>query len=132
VSVLYVLLAFSTLMQGPEAVLGPFQFPAAILESPHFGDFFHWVFVHMATIGILIGLLGRLVREPRDQRVVALVLVALELHYTYLDWRTSTLGSGLYPGPRSLVPFSIDVLVTLGFAWFAFRPTAPSRLTVGA
>lgn len=93
-----------------------------------FADFFHWLFVHMTVIGILIGLLGRYIVDGRHQQLVARVLFVVQAHYAYLDFRTSMLGSGLYPGPRSLVPLSIGVLMLLAFGYLSVRGVvAPAR-----
>lgn len=111
-------------VRGPRAAMQPFGVPEAVLSSAHFADFFHWVFVHMMVLGVLIGLLGRYVRDGKPQVIVARVLLLLELHYTYLDIRTSdsALGSGLYRGGASLVPAFVGVLVTLSFLYLSIRP----------
>src|SRR4051812_12610623 len=89
VAAIYVLLAGSMLARGARSAMTPFRVPEEVVASPYFADFFHWVFVHMVVLGILIGLLGRFVEGARAQRVVAGVLTAIELHYAYLDVRTS-------------------------------------------
>lgn len=131
VSLLYMVLGLGNVLQGPRPILEPFGVPEATLSSPFFGDFYHWLFVHMITIGLLIGLLGRLVESPRHQRTAARVICLLELHYTYLDTRTSVLGNRLYNHPKSLVLVAIDVAVLLAFLAVAVQklpapPTAPT------
>jgi hypothetical protein len=120
---LYVLLGGSMLVRGATAAMQPFGVPEAVLDSAHFGDFFHWVFVHMSVLGVLFVLLARFVTEARAQRSVARVLLLLELHYTYLDLRTSDspFGNGLYQGGGSLVPPLIDLIVVACFAYLATR-----------
>ena len=132
VGALYVLLGASMVARGAVAVMSQFQVPDVVLGSPQFQDFFHWVFVHMMVLGLMIAMLGRFVEDGRAQRVVAGMLVLVELHYTYLDVRTSdsALGSGLYKGSGSLVPPIIDVLVTLAFAYLAVR--GPRKATASA
>lgn len=126
IAVAYVLLAASTLLQGPRAVLAQFGAPEPVLASALFADFFHWVFVHMIVVGLLIGLLGRLVEGAPKQRVAARFLLLAQLHYAYLDLRTSVWGNGLYAHPKSLVPFFIGVLMVLCFLVLSFRPLPAS------
>lgn len=122
VACLYILLGASTLLQGPGAVLAPFGVPSEVLASAHFQDFFHWVFVHMIVLGLLIGLLGRLIDDADKQRLVARVLCLVELQYAYLDLRTSVWGNGLYADAKSLVPVLIDLLVVGCFMFLSVRP----------
>jgi hypothetical protein len=122
VGITYVLLSVSTLLQGAPAIMAPFKVPSDLLSSPLFLDFFHWVFTHMAVLGVMIFLLGRFVETARHQQTVARVLLLVALQYTYLDVRTSVLGNGLYGDPRSLVHVAIDLLVVLGFAYLSLRP----------
>ena len=124
VGITYVLLGSSMLLRGAHASMAPFAVPEATLSSPHFADFFHFVFVHMVVIGVLIGMLGRLVEKGGAQRFVARALTVIQIHYAYLDFRTSdsVLGSGLYRGPASLGPAIVGVLVTLAFAYLSVRP----------
>lgn len=121
VGAFYVLLGSMTLAQGASAILEPFAVPEFVLNSAHFSDFFHWLFVHMITIGILIALLGRFVEGATQQQFVARVLFLLVLHYTYLDIRTSVWGNNLYSHAKSLVPVTIDILVALSFALLSVR-----------
>jgi len=120
IGALYVVLA-STMLVGGVGQMAQFGVPEATLASPHFADHHHWVFVHMAVIGVLIALLGRYVESEPSQRVVARVLCAVELHYLYLDLRTSTpFGTGLYAGRAWVLPVSVDVLVVLAFLYLGF------------
>lgn len=125
----YVLLALMNLARGAEELLGPFGVPEQVLGSAHFLDFYHWLFVHMMTIGVLWVLLGRLVVGLRAQRLVAFMLLGLQLHYTYLDWRTSTWGSGLYANPKSLVLVAMDALVVVALAAVCLRSLRTSAST---
>ena len=43
-------------------------------------------------------------------------MIAMQLHYTYLDWRTSVLGNGLYADPRSIVLIAMNLGMVLAFA----------------
>lgn len=128
VGALYVVLAGMTIAQGPRAVLQPFAVPEQVLASPHFADFFHFLFVHMCVLGVLIALLGRYVEDARNQRLVARILCLVELHYLYLDVRTSVWGNGLYAHPKSLVPVFIDALVLLCFAVLSLKRLPPGVL----
>jgi len=123
VGVLYVALGGSMVLRGPRQVLQPFGVPELVLSSPHFADFFHWVFVHALVLGVLIGLLGRYVVDGSSQRIVSRVLCVAELHYLYLDLRTSDspLGNGLYRGSASLIPPIIDLAVAILFAILGMR-----------
>jgi hypothetical protein len=128
IGAVYVLLAGSMLARGAVASMQPFGVPEPVLSSPHYADYFHFTFVHMTVLGISIVMLGRFVEAGRHQRLVARVLGLINLHYAYLDFRTSdsVLGNHLYRGSASLVPAIIDVIVTLAFAWLSFRPFAPA------
>jgi len=123
VGVCYVLLGASMVLQGAQAAMAPFGLPASTLASPHFGDFFHWVFTHMMVLGVMIVMLARFVERGSQQRLVARIILLLELHYTYLDLRTSDsiLGNSLYQGPRTLVPPFIDAMVCAAFAYLSVR-----------
>lgn len=121
VGVAYVVLGLLNLAQGSASVLADFGFAPAVLDDALFQDFYHWHFVLMITSGVLMVLLGRLVVGVRPQRVCAWTLFALQLHYLYLDLRTSVWGSGLYDHPKSLVPAAIGALMTLAFLVVAMR-----------
>ncbi len=123
VGVLFALLSGSMLLRGVETAMRPFGVPEAILRSPHYADYFHFTFVHMNVIGLLIFLLGRFVEHSRGQRVVSRTLVLVLAHYAYLDVRTSdsALGNHLYRGSATLIPPIIDVVVMLCFAWLSVR-----------
>jgi hypothetical protein len=99
-----------------------------VLSSAYFADCFHLLFVHMITLGVLIGMLGWFSAEAHQQRSAARVLCALNLHYAYLDLRTSDspLGSALYHGAASLMPAVIDVLVLLAFGYLGLH-ALPAR-----
>ena len=112
----YVLLAVMNVVQGAAKVLEPFGVPDAVLKSEHFLDFYHWHFAHMGNIGVLLLVLARVVAGISAQRAVVLTLIAMQLHYTYLDWRTSVLGNGLYADPRSIVLIAINLGMVLAFA----------------
>lgn len=124
---LFVMLAGSMLARGAETAMRPFEVPEAVLRSAHYADYFHFTFVHMAVIGVLIALLGRYVERGRPQRIVSRVLVVVLAHYAYLDLRTSdsAIGNRLYHGPATLIPPVIDVAVALCFLWLGLRRYAP-------
>ncbi len=88
----------------------------------------------MAVLGILIAMLGRFVTDGRHQRLIAIVLCAINLHYTYLDFRTSDsmFGNALYRGAASVAPAIIDVVVTLAFVWLIARGTRASSARLAA
>jgi hypothetical protein len=129
VGVLYLALGGSMVLRGARQVMQPFGVPELVLSSPHFADFFHWVFVHMMVLGILIGMLGRFVVDGVSQRFVARILCLAELHYLYLDLRTSDspLGNGLYRGSATLVPPIIDAAVVVVFAVLGMRSLRPAE-----
>jgi hypothetical protein len=129
VGAVYVLLASTMFARGAHDSMERFGVPEPVLSSPHFADFFHFLFVHMSTLGVLIALLGWCVERGRRQRLVARVLCVINVHYTYLDIRTSDtpLGNGLYQGPASAMPIFVDFAVLLAFAYLGTR-----RLRVAA
>ena len=129
VGVLYVALGGSMVLRGARQVMQPFGVPELVLASPHFADFFHWVFVHAMVLGVLIGLLGRYVVDGSSQRIVSRILCVLELHYLYLDVRTSDspLGNGLYRGSASLIPPIVDLGVVILFAILSMRKLRPAE-----
>lgn len=123
VGVTYVLLASSMLARGAETAMRPFGVPDAILRSPHYADYFHFTFVHMVTLGVLIFLLGRYAERGNAQRTIARVLCLVQVHYAWLDLRTSdsALGNHLYRGAGTMIPPMIDVAVALCFAFLGVR-----------
>jgi hypothetical protein len=123
VGTLYGVLGASMLVRGHRVAMTPFGVPEATLASPHFADFFHFTFVHMVVLGVLILIIGQLVDGARRQRIAAGILFFLQAHYAYLDFRTSDspLGNGLYQGKASIVPALIDLAVALSFAFLVFR-----------
>jgi hypothetical protein len=125
-AVLYVLLGASMKLRGAHEAMRPFGVPKAVLDAPHFDDFFQFLFLHMMVIGLLIGLLGWTVQGARRQRAVARVLCGLQLLYATMDFRTSDspLGNGLYQGKGSLVPPLMGVAMALVFAWLGTRRVA--------
>lgn len=123
----YVLLAVMNLMQGAAKVLEPFNVPEDVLKSAHFLDFYHWHFAHIGNIGVLLVVLARVVTGTGAQRAVVLTLLAVQLHYTYLDWRTSVLGNGLYADPRSIVLIGINLGMALAFAAVLVRGRAATK-----
>jgi hypothetical protein len=126
VAVLSVLLGASMKLRGAHDAMGPFGVPRAVLDAPHFDDFFQFLFLHMMVIGLLIGVLGWAVQGARRQRAVARVLCGIYLLYAYMDFRTSDspLGNGLYQGRDSLVPPLMGVTLALLFAWLGTRRVA--------
>ena len=60
----------------------------------------------------------------RAQGAIVVTLIAVQLHYTYLDWRTSVLGNGLYADPRSIVLIATNLVMVLSFASILVRGRA--------
>jgi hypothetical protein len=77
----------------------------------------------MVVLGLLIALLGRYVEAGRPQRITARVLFFVQVHYAYLDLRTSDspLGNHLYRSPGTLIPPLIDVAVAVLFGFLGLR-----------
>lgn len=123
----YVLLAVMNVIQGAAKVLEPFSVPDEVLKSPHFLDFYHWHFAHMGNIGVLLVVLAWVVTGTSAQRALVLALIAVQLHYTYLDWRTSVLGNGLYADPRSIVLIAMNLGMVLAFASVLVRGRAAAK-----
>lgn len=124
VALMYIVLGGSMVVRGAHASMAQFGVPEAVLSSPHFRDFFQFLFVHMMVLGLTVGMLGRFVDDGPKQRLTARIMCSIQALYTYLDVRTSDsfLGNGLYQGPGSLVPVMIDVTVMLCFAYLSVRP----------
>ncbi len=116
IGALYGLIAVMNVAQGAAKVLAPFHVPADVLRSAYFLDFYHWHFAHVGNLGVLLVVLARVVTGTRAQRSVVLTMIAMQLHYTYLDWRTSVLGNGLYADPRSIVLVAMNLGMVLAFA----------------
>jgi hypothetical protein len=127
IGALYVFLAVMNVAQGAARVLAPFHVPAEVLGSGYFLDFYHWHFAHVGNLGVLLVVLARVVTAARAQRAVVLTMIAVQLHYTYLDWRTSVLGNGLYADPRSIVLIVMNLGMVLAFAsvWVRGRAASP-------
>jgi hypothetical protein len=123
----YVFLAVMNVIQGAAKVLEPFNVPEEVLKSAHFLDFYHWHFAHIGNIGVLLVVLARVVTGISAQRAIVLTLIAVQLHYTYLDWRTSVLGNGLYADPRSIVLIAINLGMALAFASVLVRGRAATK-----
>lgn len=116
IGALYLLIAVMNVAQGAARVLAPFNVPAEVLRSAHFLDFYHWHFAHVGNLGVMLMVLARVVTGTRAQRAVVLTMIAVQLHYTYLDWRTSVLGNGLYADPRSIALIATNLGMALAFA----------------
>jgi hypothetical protein len=123
IGIVYVLLASSMLARGAEAAMRPFGVPEPVLSSPYYADCFHFMFVHMVVLGITTVMLGRFVTHGPWQRMVARVLCVINVHYAYLDFRTSdsVLGNALYRGAETLGPPVIGVVVALCWAYLGLR-----------
>lgn len=130
IGVTYVLLALMNVFQGAAKVLEPFKVPDEVLSSGFFLDFYHWHFAHVGNLGMLLVVLARVVVGAKAQRALVLALIAVQLHYTYLDWRTSVLGNGLYADPRSIVLVAINLGMVLAFASVLIRGRTARRLSV--
>ena len=117
VGITFVFIAGAELAQGVPQSLAGFGVPEAMLHSPHYVDAMIWVFTHMLVLGLIIGVVGHFAEGARTQRAFARIMAAVIPIFTVLDIRTSdsALGSGLYAGPRSLVPPMIDAVVLLLF-----------------
>jgi hypothetical protein len=129
--VAFVLLAAMNAARGPRDVLSPFGFPAAELDAPLLRDFWHWLFVHMGNLGVLLVLLGQLVKGARGQAIVAFTLLGLLLHYGWLDFRTSYWGDGLYDDPASGMLLAFDAAFVLAVAHVCLRAILTLRSAGG-
>lgn len=126
---LYVVIAGRLLLAGPAQAMATYGLEQAMLANPHYADAIFWVFLHMAVLGSLIGVVGWFATELRLQRAFAGLMLVATLVYTWLDVRSAdwSLGSGLYRGPGSLAPVVVDLLTLL--LWLRLvllRPSAPS------
>lgn len=116
VGITYVFFSLLSMAQGAASVMEPFQLPEAVIGSPFYRDQFHWLGAHLLSVGVLFLLLGRCVEGARRQAVVAFTLLAIALHYGYLDFRTSPWGNGLYADPKALGLVAVDGFVVLALA----------------
>lgn len=116
--VLYVLLAGSILIRGPMAAMADYGVPQETLASPHYADAMFWVFLHMAVIGLVIGLVGWFGEGVRFQRAFSRLMLACQLVYLFLDVRAAdwALGNALYEGPGSLGPVVVGGLAIVLWA----------------
>jgi hypothetical protein len=90
-----------------------------------------WVFLHMTTIGLVIGVVGVFADTVRMQRAFARLMLPAQLVYGFLDVRAAdwALGTALYKGPGSLGPVvvgAICVVLWLRLNIVAPRPSTPS------
>lgn len=131
IGLLYVMLASSMFVRGV-GVMRDFAVPESLLAEPVFQDFFFFFYELMAVVGVLVALLGQVVRERRAQALVATVLCALNLYLAWRDLSTSdsAFGNHLYKGSATLIPVFISVVLALvyaGFAWAGWRSPALDR-----
>lgn len=121
---LYVFLSSSLFIRGLMPSMAQFQVPAQTLASPHYADALLWVYVHMAVIGLMLGVIGWYATESRLQRVFARLMLFVHIAYFYLDLRSSDSpwGNALYKGPASMVPVLIGMLMCLLFAHLSICP----------
>jgi hypothetical protein len=119
---IFVLLAGSILLRGPMVAMADYQVPAATLASPHYADAMFWVFLHMAVIGCIIGVVGWFAEGARMQRAFAVMMLLAQLVYTTLDVRAADwpLGTGLYKGPGSLGPVVVGAIAIVLWARLCF------------
>ena len=124
IGVLYLFISVMNVAQGAAKVLEPFKVPDEVLKSAYFLDFYHWHFAHVGNIGALLVVLARVVSGIRAQGAIVVTLIAVQLHYAYLDWRTSVLGNGLYADPRSIVLVATNLVMVVAFASILVRGRA--------
>lgn len=130
ISGMFVFLAVSFLAGGVAEGMARYEVPAATVASPHYIDAMTWVFLHMTTIGVLVGFMGYFADTVRIQRAFARLMLVEQLIYGFLDVRAAdwALGTALYKGPQSLGPVvvgAICVVLWLRLNLVAPRPAAP-------
>lgn len=92
--------------------MAQYQVPPELLAAPHYVDAMSWVFLHMTTIGLIIGAVGWAAKDYQIQRTFSRLLFVVTCVYTALDMHTADwpLGNHMYKGPQSLAPVFVDLL----------------------
>ncbi len=121
-----VFFALLSMLQGPTNIMSQFGIAEAVIESPHYADAMFWVVLHMCFIGIISISLGLLVFDARAQLWLPRIFVMFHFVYAYLDIRASdsSLGTGLYQGPASLVTPVISCILFVAMLHLAIRSFA--------
>jgi hypothetical protein len=125
ISAMFVLLAVSFLLGGVAEGMARYHVPQETLASPHYLDAMTWVFLHMTTIGLLVGFVGVFADTARMQRAFARFMLAAQLVYGFLDVRAAdwALGTALYKGPGSLGPVVVGAICVV--LWLRLNLVAP-------
>lgn len=115
----FLFVVFFTMMkiQGISKSMLEFKVPEDIAFSPYYSDSMHWVFMHMAVLGILIALIGFLADSFDKQKLATRILIPIFIVYLIFDIHTSDnpFGTALYKGPRSVFPVFVDLLCIVLF-----------------
>jgi hypothetical protein len=129
ISGMFVFLAVSFLAGGVAEGMARYEVPAETLASPHFIDAMTWVFLHMTTIGVLVGFMGYFADTVRIQRAFARLMLVEQLIYGFLDVRAAdwALGTALYKGPQSLGPVMVGAICVV--LWLRLNLVAPRALS---
>jgi hypothetical protein len=125
ISAMFVFLAVSFLAGGVAEGMARYQVPAETLASAHYIDAMTWVFLHMTTIGLIVGVVGVFADTARMQRAFARLMLAAQLGYGFLDVRAAdwALGTALYKGPGSLGPVVVGAICIV--LWLRLNVVAP-------
>ncbi len=125
ISGMFVFLAVSFLAGGVAEGMARYQVPAETLASPHSIDAMTWVFLHMTTIGVLVGFMGAFADTVVLQRAFARLMLVEQLIYGFLDVRAAdwALGTALYKGPQSLGPVMVGAVCVV--LWLRLNLVAP-------
>ena len=121
----FVFLALSFLAGGVAKGMAQYGIPAETLASPHYLDAMTWVYLHMVTIGVLVGFMGYFADTVRLQRAFARLMLVEQLVYGFLDVRAAdwALGTALYKGPQSLGPVMVGAVCVV--LWLRLNLVAP-------
>jgi len=127
--VLYVLMASSALVRGPEALVD-FGVTAETVADPVLRDFFSFLYQLMAFVGVVMVAVGWTVRARRDQVVIAVLFCVANVLSAVRDLSTSdsALGNRLYEGDATLFFVAVGLAYATVFgvvAWRGWRMESP-------
>lgn len=130
VGIVYTLMACSMLVHGVER-LSDFGVSNELVAEPVLEDFFMFFYQLMAFVGVLIVLMGHVVRERRLQGFVGFVLCVANILCALRDLSTSdsALGNRLYKGEDTIVFVLISATLAAIFGYFAWQGLRPRRTT---
>ena len=128
VGIVYTMMACSMLVHGVDR-LCDFGVSKELVAEPVLEDIFMFFYQLMAFVGVLIVVLGHVVRERKLQGFVGLVLCVANILTALRDLSTSdsALGNRLYKGEDTIVFVLIGATLAAIFGYFAWQGLRPRR-----